>query len=165
MDSSSFSNLERSFNRHLERARCTNHPGKKICMCFSKGCRKPNLGLRQAYSTFPPKRLYQELRREGRDRRRKVLKKMGKFDLSSLQASSTPPAWSSIVRINPPTWGQLKQLTQKAQQMVSNTGKPPSVANVSSYACCHCYANISCLCSLVLGFRSPSSTSSSGLRR
>lgn len=100
-------------------------------MCFSTGCRKPNLGLRQAYSTFPAKRLFQELRREGRDRRRKVLQKMRKFDLSSLQASSTPPAWSSIVRINPPTWGQLKQVTRKAQQMVSNTGKPPSVANLS----------------------------------
>lgn len=50
--------------------------------------------------------------------------------LSSLQASSTPPASSSIMRTDPLTWGQLKKLTQKAQQVVSDTRKPSSAENM-----------------------------------
>ena len=51
---------------------------------------------------------------------------MRKLDLSSLQASSTSPASSS----NLPTWGQLKELTRQAQQMVFNTGQPSLVENM-----------------------------------
>jgi hypothetical protein len=48
-----------------------------------------------------------------------VMRKMKKLALSSSQASSAPPELSSTTGTDPPTWGQLKKLTQRTQQMIS----------------------------------------------
>lgn len=47
------------------------------------------------------------------------------------QVSSAPPALSSTTGTGPPTWGQLKKLTQRAQRTVSDTRNPPSAENMS----------------------------------
>ena len=37
---------------------------------------------------------------------------------------------SSTIRTDPPTWGRLNKLTQRAQQMISDTRKPSSAKNM-----------------------------------
>lgn len=55
---------------------------------------------------------------------------MKTLDLSSSQVASALPELSSTTGIDLPTWGQLKKITHRAQQIISDIGKPPSVENM-----------------------------------
>ena len=101
-------------------------PGEEDTHVFSTDCRDPNLHPRQTYWPSTRKPL-QEPRSK---RRQKKSWRKWRSLISSSQAATAPPERSSTTGIDPPTWGQLKKLTQRAQQIISNIGKPPSAENM-----------------------------------